>query len=53
MQDLPRPGIQSVSQALAGGFLTIEPQGKPYLIVLITIVFSSLHSNWKEKEWKQ
>ena len=27
--DLPRPGIDPVSPALAGGFLTIGPPGKP------------------------
>ena len=30
--DLPDPGIKPVSPALAGGFLTIEPPGKPYCI---------------------
>ena len=29
MWDLPRPGIKSVSPALAGGFLTTAPPGKP------------------------
>ena len=27
--DLPEPGIQPVSPALAGGFFTTEPLGKP------------------------
>ena len=27
--DLPDPGIKSTSPALAGGFLTIAPPGKP------------------------
>ena len=27
--DLPRPGIESVSAALAGGFFTTEPPGMP------------------------
>ena len=27
--DLPRPGLEPVSPALAGGFLTTEPPGKP------------------------
>ena len=27
--DLPRPGIEPVSPALAGGFYTTEPGGKP------------------------
>ena len=29
MWDLPGPGIESVSPALAGGFSTTEPPGKP------------------------
>ena len=29
MQDLPRPGIESMSPALAGSFLTTAPPGKP------------------------
>ena len=35
MWDLPGPGLQPVSPALAGGFLTTGPPGKsPYLIIL-------------------
>ena len=30
MWDLPGPGLEPVSPALAGGFLTIAPPGKPY-----------------------
>ena len=29
MCDLPRPGIDPMSSALAGGFFTTEPPGKP------------------------
>ena len=29
MWDLPRPGLESVSPALAGGFSTTAPPGKP------------------------
>ena len=29
MWDLPGPGIEPVSSALAGGFFTAEPLGKP------------------------
>ena len=29
MWDLPGPGLQPVSPALAGGFLTTAPPGKP------------------------
>ena len=28
--DLPNPGIESMSPALAGGFFTTEPPGKPH-----------------------
>ena len=31
MWDLPRPGLEPVSPALAGGFLTTAPPGKPDL----------------------
>ena len=30
MWDLPRPGLKPVSPALAGGFLTTAPPGKPW-----------------------
>ena len=36
MWDLPRPGLEPVFPALAGGFLTTEPPGKPREILLIT-----------------
>ena len=32
MWDLPRPGLEPVSPALAGRFLTTAPPGKPCLI---------------------
>ena len=35
MWDLPQPGLEPVSPALAGGFLTTEPPGKPSLLDLI------------------
>ena len=31
MWDLPGPGLEPVSPALAGGFLTTVPPGKPFL----------------------
>ena len=31
MWDLPGPGIEPMSPALAGGFFTAEPPGKPML----------------------
>ena len=42
MWDLPRPGLEPVSPALAGRFLTTAPQGKPYTTVL-TILFPSFY----------
>ena len=35
MWDLPRPGLEPVSPALAGGFSTTAPPGKPWEAVLI------------------
>ena len=35
MWDLPRPGLEPVSPALAGGFLTTVPPGKPFHLFLI------------------
>jgi len=32
-EDLPYPGIKSVSPALASGFFTSEPPGKPLLSI--------------------
>ena len=34
MWDLPGPGIEPVSTALAGGFLTTRPHGKPMTLLL-------------------
>ena len=33
MWDLPRPGLKPMPPALAGGFLTTAPPGKPYSVV--------------------
>ena len=35
MWDLPGPGLEPVSPALAGGFLTTAPPGKPPLLVIL------------------
>ena len=37
MWDLPRPGLEPVSPALAGGFLTTVPQGKSLLFVFYLV----------------
>ena len=39
MWDLPRPGIEPVSPALAGGFLTTVPPGKPCSSIINGILF--------------
>ena len=38
--DLPRPGLEPVSPALAGGFLTTAPPGKPDMEFLMQILES-------------
>ena len=41
-EDLPNPGTEPVSPALAGGFFTAEPPGKLVCsVVLITLIESS------------
>ena len=42
MWDLPRPGLEPVSPALAGGFSTTAPPGKPH--ILINDIIPSLFS---------
>ena len=45
MWDLPGPGLKPMSLALAGGFLTTAPPGKPpyksFLSGLLTLISSS------------
>ena len=43
MWDLPGPGLEPVSPALAGGFLTTEPPGKSHVFVLIDIQVFTPH----------
>ena len=33
--DLPNPGIEPMSPALAGGFFTTEPPGKPFILIKV------------------
>ena len=40
MWDLPRPGIELVSPALAGGFLTTEPPGKSHTSEFLYFTFN-------------
>ena len=39
-RDLPNPGIEPVYLALAGGFFTTEPPGKPFLPLMRAIISS-------------
>ena len=41
MWDLPRPGLEPVSPALAGGFLTTAPPGKPGGIIFKSHYFQT------------
>ena len=43
MWDLPRPGLERMSPALAGGFLTTVPQGSP----LHEVLMEKNTVNWK------
>ena len=47
MWDLPRPGLEPVSPAMAGGFVTNEPQGKS-LFFLNNLVFQKMPCLWLE-----
>ena len=38
--NLPNPGIESGSPALAGGFFTTVPPGKPYVYVCVCVLLS-------------
>ena len=40
MWDLPRPGIETASPALAGGFLTTVPPGKSLAALLVPKAFA-------------
>jgi hypothetical protein len=54
MWDLPRPGVELVSPALAGRFLTTEPPGKPTGTILEVPSLRYLRGNQKEllsKQW--
>ena len=42
MLNLPGPGLEPVSLALAGGFLTTVPPGRPYVSLLTQCINSIL-----------
>ena len=43
MWDPPGPGIEPVFPALAGGFLTTAPKGKPRLCFVICCLIKNIH----------
>ena len=49
MWDLPGPGLQPVSPALAGGFSTSAPPGKPARLHLNQFNFSTAFGAWPSK----
>ena len=49
MWDLPGPGLEPVSPALAGGFLTTTPPGKSYKALFLCT--SNDGNKSKEQEW--
>ena len=56
--DLPDPGIEFVSLALAGGFFTTEPPGKPIYIYTYTNTYicsciTFLYSDSKERRHRK
>ena len=42
MWDLPGPGIEPMSPALAGGFLTTAPPGKPFYLLQGRIIYNNI-----------
>ena len=48
--DLPGPGIEFVSPALAGRFFTTEPLGKPSCVFLLLILFTVWHSHSEDRD---
>ena len=44
MWDLPGPGLEPVPPALAGGFLTTAPPGKPLLNILKIFIYLFGHA---------
>ena len=46
MWDLPRPGLEPVSPALAGRFSTTAPPGKPQILTFMKFSFSVFFLSW-------
>ena len=52
MWDLPGPGFEPVSPALAGGFFTTEPPGKCRLVLENVFLVENLENKKKNTEGK-
>ena len=54
MWDLPGPGLEPVSPALAGGFLTTAPPGTPGTDALLFLLYSIDQCQWPnlESDWE-
>ena len=56
MWDLPRPGLEPVSPALAGRFSTTAPPGKPLPLILMSKVslcpWPQLTGQWEHEEYQ-
>ena len=53
MWDLPRPGLEPMSPALAGRFSTTAPPGKPNVAILKVIIDSYFFSDFTHpNDWK-
>ena len=50
MWDLPRPGLEPVSPALAGRFSTTAPPGKPWLWKSYTYNHALSHCGWTHSD---
>ena len=48
MWDLPGPGLEPVSPALTGGFLTTVPPGKTLLYIIYLLVFVNVGFNFSK-----
>ena len=52
MWNLPRPGLEPTSPALAGGFLTTVPPGKSLVFFFFMIALAIQHLLWFHKNFR-
>ena len=53
MWDLPPPGLEPMTPALAGGFFTTEPSGKPWQLFLFSPCYLSFLMLFIFLDWKE